>query len=240
MKVVVTVLVLVLLFSVGAKGQSIPSSNDFRKNSLSALAKLYDNALGNNSSLYNGKEYIDLYRNKPIEGHPYYLSDEPLSGSVLIEDTWYYKISIRYNLFQNSVVVEHPKTHREIELIQERISSFQLNEITFVRLTEPEPGYYAQLYSGEIKFYGRYLKTIQERVDNKTKITAFIPKNRYYLVKDNTFHAITSKSSVLKILEDQKSELRKFLNQENISYRKNREYALRRLGEKYDQLTQAR
>lgn len=223
-----------------AHGQTMLSPSDVRKNSLHALAQHYDKTLGDHARLYNGREYVDLYANKLIDGHPYFIDEEYQAGSVMYDGTFYQDIQLRYNLFQNAVVVEHPKTHREIELVAQKLDRFQIQNVLFVRLTQPEPGYYAQLYSGAISFYGRYDKVIQERVDAKTKITAFIPKNRYYLLKDNTYHLVTSKSSVLKILENQKSELRKFLNQERISFRDNREFALKRIGEKYDQLTTAR
>lgn len=229
---------LVIVFT--SHGQTLLSPAVVRKNSLHTLAQHYDKALGDHARLYNGQEYVDLYANKLIDGHPYFLDEEYQAGSVMYDGSLYQDIQLRYNLFQNSVVVEHPKTHREIELVAQKLDRFQIQNVLFVRLTQPEPGYYAQLYSGSISFYGRYYKTIQERVDAKAKITAFIPKTRYYLLKDNTYHVITSKSSVLKILENQKSELRKFLNQERISFRNNREYALKRIGEKYDQLTAAR
>lgn len=228
----------VILSGTGASAQILPDSV-IRQSALTALVNRYDQAVGEYSRLYNGLEYIDLYANKLLKGHPYYRTDEPLTGSVVYDSENYNSVILRYNLFQKVLVVEHPRSHREIELIQDQIKSFQIEDRIFVRLTEPDRAFYAVLYDGSLKIYARYYKTMQENMDAKSKTTEFLLKTNLFIKKGDQFHEVNSKASVLNILVERKAELRKFLKQENISFRANKEYALQRMGAYYDQLNRS-
>lgn len=218
-----------------ACAQILPDSV-VRQSALTALVNRYDQAVGEHSRLYNGPEYIDLYANKILKGHPYYRTDEPLRASIVYDGQKYNSVILRYNLFQKVLVVEHPRSHREIELIQDQVNSFQIENRIFVRLTEPDRTFYAVLYKGSLKIYAQYYKTIQESMDAKSKTTEFLLKTNFFIKKGHQFHEVSSKASVLSVLAERKTELRKFLKQEKISYRANKEYALQRIGAYYDQL----
>ena len=65
----------------------------------------------------------------------------------------------------------------------------------------------------------------------------FYNKNDYYMKKGDAYYKIGSKGSVLKLLKDKKSELQKYIKQNNINYGDNPEDAMAKIASYYDHLT---
>lgn len=201
-----------------------------------SLTELYDQAVGESTRLYNGIEFIDPFQRKTIEGFPYFLEDDWQDGSIFYDGQLYENVPLMFDVYQNRIIVDQPKSHTKIQLITEKIKYFTISEKYFVQLESPAAGFYQELYGGETKAYALHYKTIQEKIGEKTMITEFVTKRKLYILKDNTYHIITSKKSALNVLKEHKSELNKLLGQEKISFKKNKEYALARMGQYFDQL----
>ncbi len=201
-----------------------------------SLTKLYDQIVGENTRLYNGIEFIDPFQKKTIEGFPYFLMDDWQDGSIFYDGRLYENVPLLFDVYQNRVIVDHPRSHAKIELITEKITYFTISDKYFVRLESPAAGFYQELYGGETKVYALHYKTIQEKIGEKTMITEFLTKRKLYILRNGTYHFITSKKSALKVLKEHKSDLNKLLGQEKISFKKNKEYALARMGQYFDQL----
>ncbi len=201
-----------------------------------SLTRLYDQAVGENTRLYNGIEFIDHFQRKTIEGFPYFLEDDWQDGSIFYDGQLYENVPLMFDVYQNRIIVDHPRSHTKIELIIEKIKYFSISDKYFVRLESPTTGFYQELYGGETKAYALHYKTIQEKIGEKTMITEFITKRKLYILRNGIYHLITSKKSALNVLKEHKSELNKLLGQEKISFKKNKEYALTRMGQYFDQL----
>jgi hypothetical protein len=217
-------------------GQALPSDSSIRSAALSTIIKLYDQSLNEDSHLYNGPAYVNKFEDKILEGHPYYASDDWQEGFVFYDGQFYEKAYLMFNLFLNKLIIEHPTSHQEIELISEKIAYFGIGNVVFDRVQSPEPGFYARIYKGDAKVYAYYYKTIQEKNDSKIFITKFLDRRKLYIVKDDVFYPVNSKSSALKVFQDKKSELKKFLNEKNIQYHQDKVYALGKMAEYVDYL----
>jgi hypothetical protein len=236
-----TILRLTLLFGVNFSFSLLPAKNlvsdsVIRQTALNSVIKRYDQTMSENSHLYNGNEFIDPFEKKLLNGHAYYLTDEWQNGFINYDKQFYPQASLKFDLFRNRVLVEHPISHQEIELIPEKIDYFSIRNKFFVRLQSPSIGFYARIYDGVVKIYAFYYKTTQDNLTTKTKTTEFLDKQKLYILKDGMYHLVSSKSSALSVFSEKKNELKKMLSQENISFSKNKEYALKRMGEFYDQL----
>jgi hypothetical protein len=235
-KVLLSISLLITLQSVSF-GQSLPiKESEILSTSLQRLTRLYDQSLGSNSRLYNGIKFIDPYEGKAVDGFPYYLVDDWQIGSIQYDNQFYDKIDLLFDIAHDHVIVESAGTNQKIQLISEKIQSFIINNQLFVRLQSPDAGFYRQVYSGELKIYAKYYKTVQEKMDDKSIITEFLSKRRLYIVKNKIAHTVTSKASALKVLRENKGEINKFLKKENISFKQDKEYALLKMAEYYDQL----
>lgn len=220
--------------------QNLLPDSVIRQTALNSIIKLYDQELRENSHLYNGIEFMDPFERQLLDGHAYFLTDDWQEGFIHYDGQLYENVLLKYDLFRNKVIVEHPESHQEIELISEQIKYFGLGDQFFVRLQLPPVGFYARIYDGDVKVYAFHYKTTQDNLTTKTKTTEFLTKRKLYIFKDATYHLVNSKGSALSVLKEEKSELKKMLNQENISFEKNKEVALRKMGERFDQLKRSK
>jgi len=228
---------LLILSHCALQGQTLQPDSIIAESALRATIKLYDLAMGENSHLYNGREFINPFEKKEAKGHIYFITDDWQDGFILYAGQLYEHVSLRFDVFQNKVIVEHPRSHREIELDSKKISYFGLNEQRFVRLTSPTEGFYAQIYNGVVKVYIWYYKTLTENTEGKTMVREFPSKEKVFIVKDGTYHPVSTKSAVLSVFKEQKPELKKLIKEERLSFKENKEYTLRRMAHYYDQLT---
>jgi len=228
---------LLLIFSHCAlQGQTLQPDSITAESALRSTIQLYDRAMGENSHLYNGREFINPFERKESNGHIYFKTDDWQDGYIYYAGQLYEQVSLRFDVFQNKVVVEHPRSHREIELDSKKISYFGLNGQKFVRLTSPTEGFYAEIYKGDVKVYIWYYKTLKENTEGKTMVREFLAKEKVYIYKDQTYQLVSSKSAALSVFKDQKSELKKLIKEENLSFKENKEYTLGRMAQYYDQL----
>ena len=214
------------------------SSDSLLLSSQLALSKVYDQQLGGKTRLYNGVEFIDPFEKKEIEGFPYFSIDDWQDGSIYYDGQLYENVPLLFDVYQNRIIVDHPKSHTKIELITEKVKYFLLSGKLFVQLQVPVTGFYEQLYAGEIKIYAKHYKTIKEKVGSQSMITEFLNKRKLYILRNGTYYTISSKKSALAVLKEHKNELNKLLGQEKISFKNNKEHALARMGYYFDQLNE--
>ncbi|MBK5277854.1 MAG: hypothetical protein JJE09_03215 [Bacteroidia bacterium] len=205
--------------------------------------KVYYQSVMDHSNLYNGKEYIAFKKNMPQVGTPFFQSEDWTEGKVFYDGELYENVSIRFDLLQEKLMVEH-KGIGEIELISEKIKYFEIAGHTFVKFQNNgiakslSAGFYDLIYNGTSKVLVRRLKVGEEKIETQVSIIlTFKEKNTIGILKNGVYHVVNNKSSVLKIFEDQKSDLKKFISKNKIRYRSNREEAIVKIAEQYDQLT---
>ncbi len=227
---------LLILSHCALQGQTLQQDSIIAESALRSTIKLYDLAMGENSHLYNGREFINPFERKEANGHIYYITDEWQDGFIYYAGQLYEHVSLRFDVFQNKVIVEHPRSHREIELDSKKISSFGLNGLKFVRLISPTEGFYAEIYKGEVKVYIWHYKTLKENTEGKTMVREFPAKEKVYILKDETYHLVSTQSAILSVFKERKSELKKLIKEERLSFKANKEYTLSRMARYYDQL----
>ena len=73
-----------------------------------------------------------------------------------------------------------------------------------------------------------------KKIEVRVITVTYEERNRYFILRDGEFFPVRSKGSVLKILDNRRQELKRFLKREKIIFSDNRELALKRLAEHYD------
>jgi len=152
-----------------------------------------------------------------------------------------------YDVYKDEVVVLLYNKFSMFALLSNRVHDFTFSNHHFIRLDADQisnnqldltAGFYEQLYAGKTEILARRIKAIQTTTNvSASPETYFYERNDYYLKKGNTYHKISSKGSILKILKDKKSELQKYLKQNDINYGDNPENAMARIASYYDRLT---
>jgi len=240
-KAVYSILILLSLTSF-AFGQQSNVDSLAIKSATSLVRQNYQLTISGNAQVYNGLEYIDPFQKKNLEGNPYFLTDEWQNGFVYYGEDLFENVSLRYNLFENKLIIEHVQSHVPIELIAERVKYFGIANHTFVRIamsneqSETKNGFYDLLYQGKTGVYVRRYKTFNEIIDQKTMVTKFTDKTKMFFFKDEKYYPITSKSSAMSAFGEDKPLIKKFLSQNKINFRSNPETALVAMANYYDEL----
>lgn len=203
---------------------------------------LYMNRMGEGLSLYNGKEY--LMPDPRIEGHPFFESDSWQQGSLVYGGKTYVQIPFIYDIVSEEVVLLHNRSDFTIKLRKDQLDRFSLFDHHFIKLDSAHMdkakmpvGYYDLRYNGISKVLVKRRKILFETAQNSLAVQRFVQKDLYYIEKNGHYFPVKTKASVLKVLSDQKKQLRKFLKRNNIAYKKDPEAALVKMLAFYDQAT---
>lgn len=223
--------------------ESFPQHLDtaFVRASIQHVGAVYQKSIANQSHLYNGIEYISFETSLEKQGHPYYIEDDWIEGSIEYNYEKYNKVPMRYDLQKQKIVIEYATGIGEIELISEKINRFTLAGHAFTNIRNESnsiitPGFYDMLYQGKTQVLVKRQKIINKRQVSNNLILEFLPRDKIYFCKKNVYFAISTKASVIKALGDQKQAVKKFISKNKIRYRSNREAALIKIAEHYDEL----
>lgn len=197
--------------------------------------KWYDSQK-NQSGIYNGREYID-YTRLLKEGHAFFDTTVALIGSVRYNQVNYEGILLMVDLIGEELIVRHFNNVFLIQLVKDKVEWFNIKGHHFVHLRGDKgvsPGFYDRIYDGQnLKVHVRRKKVIQEVIEGMRIEKIVHPDDRYYIEKDGQFHAVRSKSSVMKLLGN-KTKLRQSLRQHKIRFKKDRELAIKTMVEASD------
>lgn len=233
-------LLLSLFFLSSAHAQTAKNDTAFVSKSVLYAKKVYTSATGPQSHLYNGSAYVDYVQLE--EEHPYYLTNDWSTGSIVYENQRYEDVSLMYNIHSDKVICEN-HSGALVDLVATKVSFFEYSGHTFQRFTREDDsrkaideGFYDVLYNGNTKLVVRRVKMFAQTVRSSEIVNEFSLKEHFYLVKNNTFYPIRSKHSVLEILGDQKQNLNQFIHKNKLKFKKTREESFKKLVAFYDTL----
>ena len=143
----------------------------------------------------------------------------------------------------DKIIVDHAYSHFSIQLIDEKVKSFTLGNHAFVWLQRGDslqgqtirPGYYEVLYDGSVKVYAKRKKDINSVVETPLVKQEFVDRSQFFVYKDGNYFSVKSKSSILKVFDDKKSALRKYISKNKLNFREDRDFALAAAARFYDE-----
>lgn len=232
-----TGILLLFVFQGAAFGQQVSADTLFLSSARQYQRSLYDGSIRGQSRLFNGTEHRDYLAQD--DENPYFGIDDWQWGYIYYDDERYDSVALFYDLSRDQVITEHMLTGAKIELIAKKISAFTMNGHYFERLYRDSSGvisegFYERLYNGDTKVYVRRTKSLTSRASGNELLYSFEQRNRIFLLKDHHYYPVKSKKSVLKVLDDKRSELRDVLKKEKISFKTDREHGIVRMAQTYD------
>ena len=224
-------------------GQNLPDTS-FIKSAFENSVTIHNKAIEGQDAFYNGSQYAEPAQTKDGD-HPFFISDDWTFGSITFDGQFFENVPLLYDITNDYVVSESPSGDMYV-VAGHYLSSFTLGDHYFEKLNSKEvtnfsskPGYYEIVYNGPSKVISRHDKTTQRSYSDKKVIIHFIEKSQYFIRKNNTFHSVKSKSSVLKIFSDKKNLLRSYIRSEGLNFSRSRNESLAKIAAYYDQLNQA-
>ncbi|HTH82848.1 MAG TPA: hypothetical protein VL490_07920 [Mucilaginibacter sp.] len=192
------------------------------------------------SGLYNGPEYV--FYNRQKKDNVFYQDQSFwVNSTINYNGATYTNVPLVYDLYKNEVVaLLYNKTTNYI-LIPEKLTSFTFQNHFFIYRNVPEgsgnlkSGIYDQLYSGKTEVLVRRTKSLLT-LPNQDKL--YPEADNIFIKKAGKYYEADSKGSLLSVLKDRKKDLRKFINDNNLDFKENKDQSIARAVIYYDTLTQ--
>lgn len=189
------------------------------------IAKYFDQTIGyENLEINNGNVHVNEYRilnNK----NRYYPSEKFETGNITYNNQDYFDVAIKYDLYKDILVYKPQGSDViSINLIQEKVSAFKINNKNFVYLNSLhfplspiKSGYYEKSTSGKnFTLYIRHHKDKREILKGASVFNEFDDNYEYFIQKDASFYKLSRKKDIIELFPDHKKKINDFYS----SYRK--------------------
>lgn len=225
--------------------QSTAADTAWYRLSIENTRAQYFKSLKENAPFYTGSEEVGYGQN--MMGHPFFESDSLQKGSIYYDGTLYENIPILYDLVSDEVILKDYRNNYFIRLSSVKIRYFTLLTHTFIR---PEPdsnaatfqdnGFYDRIYDGKTKIFVKRRKQINYTVTSEKTIYRYDQYNLYLIKKEDAYFKVTGKKSLLSLLQDKKTEIKKYVAKAKLNFKKDMENAIRKTVIYYDEIKERR
>jgi hypothetical protein len=234
-----------IAISINSFGQNADSDTSARQTQIDNVVAGYYKNIGEQSRLFNGPEYN--FYSKIIKGSAYFTeSPEFTTGTVEYDGFVYKNLQVMYDLYKGLIVMQLPSKIASIELLSDRVQSFdvfghhffRMDAVTQVNGPNLIAGFYDLMYDGKTQFIVHREKAIQANT-SATLDSYFTDEDRkmYLKMSDGSYKIFSSQKSLLEVLKDKKPELKKFIKDNHVSFRDEKEQAMVKVIAYYDQIT---
>jgi hypothetical protein len=190
--------------------------------------------------LYNGRFWRNLYSN--IVGGEFLLSQEWLTGDLIINEIRFKNIPLRYDVYNDQLITMINQANY-IQLNKELIEGFSL-------LYQYKPYYFENfgneagsavkgfaqvLYKGKTCLILKQKKQINKLAVEK-KYDEFYLTETLYILKDGSINRISGKKDILNVLSDKEELLKKYIKENKIRVRKKKPESFIPVLEFYDRI----
>ncbi|HKP31669.1 MAG TPA: hypothetical protein VJT83_03045, partial [Chitinophagaceae bacterium] len=175
-----------VVFSSEIYAQQSSTDSAARAAMIKSAVDIYKNAVAENSSLYNGTEYIG-YVARPA-GHPFFETQKMELANVYYDGVLFRDIPILYDLVNDQIIIDNYAKTQRIILNSEKVTFFEVGGHFFIRpqtdtATGNAPGgFYERLYNGKTKVLVKRKKQITS-ITTAEGIRERYDQYNYYFIK---------------------------------------------------------
>jgi hypothetical protein len=212
------------------------------KQAIQNTIQFYHEGIGDQAAKFNGTQYQG-YTVSFSDGQPYFKANVLSNGSIIYDGVLFENVKLLYDEVADCVVLQD-SIHR-IQLVNERLSAFRVQESNFERLVKKEnsplhsTGFYEVLTKGKTTLYKKETKKMIDKFSNANELAVLFEIHHYYYIqKGDQLFEIKKKKDLFKILSDQENAITKFITEERLNYRKAKDLMLTKVIEYYNNLNQ--
>lgn len=215
-------LILILIFS-GSLCRAQNQNSASVENLLAYSSEIY----GTNDVLVNGWKYFPEHYN--ASGNPYFMDEEWMTGQVSIQGKTFENVELLYDVVNDELILRQKLNNGSLVFVmlnKDFISSFTLTDHHFVNSKELgspalKSGFYEMVYDGELRFLIRYDKTFVNQYTAQSPHGSFSNQRAAnYILHNGRVTRISSKRSLLNYFSAHKKQIRSFLRENRINYKK--------------------
>ncbi|MBC6988088.1 hypothetical protein [Hymenobacter sp. BT491] len=207
-------------------GQASPQDSASLTAAVTSAGKQYAQAMGPNTLLTNGPEYID-YKLPYMKGHQFFGDGSQQIGAVYFDGVLYKDVPLWYDIKLDQVVSQVVASPLKVRLVSEKITYFAFGEHTFTRIVTDSiadnsvpTGFYDLLVDGRARLLAKRVKVLHTKAGPNGIEGSFPEAVTYFLQQENRFYPVSSKNGVAKLLSDKKSELEAYARQHKLKFNK--------------------
>ncbi len=192
------------------------------------LPDAYYDAFNIHLPIYNGRIF-SLYP-PSITGHALFPETQWATVSVLYDGLWYKAVG-RYDQYTDELVIRNPDSTFTFILNRSRISSFIIEGKTFVNLdtaiSKQTNGFYELIADGPFAVYSKHVVLLNEDISGPVVEKSFSKQRTFYVRKNGLFQQVRTKKTFNALIKDKKREVLQALREDNLTFKKDPETALR-------------
>jgi len=229
-----------LLFLNKVLAQNLITDTAFYRSAITHIIQLYTDSVKENLRLYNGNEFTGAYSGN--SGHPYFEYREPQIGSVFYDGIYYPDVLLSYDITRDEIILVNPTKNLNIKLITQKINWFTIQNHLFTNIREdtlaagfPGSGFYELLYEGAASVLSKRKKQLSQSL-KADELSKFLQWIEYYVKKDSVYYSVSGKRSLLAVCKDHKIEVTKFMQKENLNFKKDPANTIIKVIDYYTQL----
>ncbi|HVG15091.1 MAG TPA: hypothetical protein VM935_09025 [Chitinophagaceae bacterium] len=240
-----TVIVLIHLSLFGpvleAGAQDNPIESNLRDSAINYVAGLYHNKVGKESNLYNGRER-NPYNFPFLGSNPHFKELTFVKGSIFYDEVLYKEVPLLYDVIRDELILLHYDGFHQVHLVKQKVGWFTLKGHFFINIFPGSAnnslggGYYEQLYDGGVDLLIKRSKKLSEKIDDHVIYSIASDASVFYLFKNGVYRPVKNSKGLLKLLEDKRAEINRYIRQNKIKFKGNLETSMTRVVAHYDQL----
>ncbi|NML66086.1 hypothetical protein HHL22_12805 [Hymenobacter sp. RP-2-7] len=192
--------------------------------SVAAATRTYTSALGLETVLYDGAEYVD-YKVPGTRGHQFFGGPEAQTGSVVYRGGTFANLPLRYDLVRDQPVLLYPGQAVAIMLVPEKVASFTLGGHRFVRVVGDSlaagslpTGFYELLADGPVRLLVRHSKRVFQAIISQALTLEYRQTDALYLRTATATAEVANLKQLLALLPDHQAEVQRYARQQQLSF----------------------
>jgi hypothetical protein len=220
--------------------QPITNDSILLKTAIYNTIALHKAGIAENLRLYNGTEYTGSYSG--TKGFPYFSTDSLRPGNIQYDGSDYQEVPMLFDLVTGEVIITSFKQEHYIKLLRDKITRFDLLGHTFIRVdtdstTGINSGFYDLLYNNKSAVLIKREKVLRQVARSEGIDARFAEYDYYFIKRAGTYFHVFNMSSLLEAFPGKKNELRSYLRQNHLNFKKDPENTMVKSAAFYDQLT---
>jgi hypothetical protein len=231
----------ILIVPVCCFSQNAVADSLFIQKFQDSVLQQYYAKMNANTPIYSGAEYTG--HGQSISGHAFFVSETPTEGIIEYDGILYKKLLVRYELVEDAIILKDYTQNYFIQLNSAKISRFWIGKNEFIRPSFmaqeskfPSDGFFQRLYNGKSWALAKRSKQLIYKTNEEKVTMQYKTFNSYFIRKGNAILSVTGKKDILSAFEDKKIEIRKFIGEKHLNFKKDPEGMLISICSFYDQL----
>ncbi|UII20169.1 hypothetical protein [Fulvivirga ligni] len=197
------------------------------------IESAYFNTVNNSSPLYKGVRYVDY--GLTIEGNQFFTVTNATETQLTFNNVNYRNPSILYDIHLDKLITVYDKS-LYTTLLASQINYFHIGSHLFIPVKDKSGnyGFYESLYAGTYSLLIKHVKDINEKLNEREVLKKFVSSKKLFVYHHDQLTEIKSKNDLLKVFSNKENEIKKYIKEQILNFRKDIEASALQLVKFYE------